>query len=288
MKRVLLWLAPLLGLSGAEPGEPPGSEQVTVCPLGAGGFAVYVGSRLLARDGVHLDLLRGSTLPCHHPLTQALHAPLVRAGGALGWERLPIPLRVHVDPRLPAGQAPLGGIEVHVSSRELLVARTALPQLPPEAWRHELLHSLSAPPPASSEVARRLWLTLEEGLVQYLTATPAQVDGPSVLAPDWEQLALPGYDPHELAHGWAVELAQAASARLELQAALDCLGAAPPAGTLRTLQQAARAFVERCPASVTPVLQQALRRWLPEEWQTSPLWPTEPTPSSAVFSAQAR
>lgn len=257
-------------------------------------LVLHVGSRLLARGGGRLELLRGAPLPCADGLVQTLQAALRDARSGLPPEHLPRPLRVHVDPRLPAGEAPLSGAEVHVSSRELLVTRAALGSLPTEVWRHELLHALAAPPPPASDVARRLWLTLEEGLVQYAaqhteqlapalggTAAPGL---PLPPPPVWEQLALPAYDPHELAQGWASEL-ERTRPLLELTAAVSCLSTPPAATAMATLQQAAQRFAERCPPAVAPVLQRALQRWLPEEWQAGS---GQPGAAAAAFSRGAR
>jgi hypothetical protein len=295
----LLALAAPLGLlvTGSEELDARAGAE-PACSLGAAGsaelhVAVHTGSRLLHREGGRLELRRGSALPCSAALAQQLQAELARAASALPIELLPRPLRVHVDPRLPAREAPLAGIEVHVSSRELLVARSALPELPEQAWRHELLHVLAAAPPEASEVARRLWLTLEEGLVQYATersfgsaaAAPAALQAPMAPpAPPWEQLALPAYDPHELAHGWASELRHSAPP-LELVDAVACASARPSA-PVHTLQQAALSFARRCPANVAPVLQEALQRWLPEEWQPQP--EPQAAPGSAAFFLEAR
>jgi hypothetical protein len=252
---------------GAPASAPPGDSARQLQ------LAVYEHSRLYASSAGRLQLRRGSPLACVDPLIPSLHAALLAASAGLPQQLLPQPLRIHIDPRLPADEAGLRGVEVHVSSRELLLERGALAALTAEAWRHELLHSLAAPPPPASEVARRLWLTLEEGLVEHaaLLGAPARAaeapmpPGLSSLPPVWEQLALPAYDPHELAHGWANELART-EPPLDLPSAVACLSAAPGATALHTLQHTAQAFVQRCPPDVAPVLQRALQRWLAEEW----------------------
>lgn len=254
--------------------------------------AVHLGSRLLARRDL-LELQRGVPLPCTDARVMSLQSTLLGAASSLPYDRVPRLLRIHLDPRLPSGEAPLGAAEVHVSSRELLITDAALAQLPARAWRHELLHVLAAAPPPASEVARRLWLTLEEGLVQYaaqrserLAALPGGREAPAfpaLPAPVWEQLALPVYDPHELAAGWASQL-ERAQPPLELPAAVACL-AAPAAAAVTTLHEAASGFVQRCPADVAPVLHLALQRWLPGEWGGGLAQPRALAADSAALSS---
>jgi hypothetical protein len=197
-------------------------------------------------------------------------APLSRALRGFPLERLHAPLAVHVDPRLPSREAPLAGIEVHVSSRELLVRASALSALPPDAWRHEVLHALAPAPASSTPEARRLWLTLEEALVTRLSEiapgaephgepTPTHLPGPR---PVDALLASPAYDPHALAAGLARELRRELTER-DAAPGLDCLGAPPAGGSPATPAAVFRRFAERCPAPVREALQRALARWWP-------------------------
>jgi hypothetical protein len=221
-------------------------------------------------------------------------------------ERLTAPLRVHVDPRLPARQAPLNGIEVHVSSRELLVASAALAELPAQAWRHELLHALAPAPPPLSRVGRQLWSTLEEGLVTFLTdvdggqraaASPMAAQdalehrdgsGPQLLPLiDW--LESPAYDPHPLAAGLAHELARTPA---EASPFLDCLTSEParpspepglpelglaPAGLPTELTGVFVAFVGRCPVGAQAHWATALQHW----------WGAPPAPGTGSARGKA-
>jgi hypothetical protein len=223
--------------------EPDGAVG---CELSSASVRVYEGSRLFDTREGRLTLMRGRTLPCEHPAARgvltAIEAALGSGVGRAIRERLAAPLHVHIDPRLPARQAALGGVEVHVSSREILVAGAALQELPERAWRHELLHALAPPPPPLSRAGRQLWSTLEEGLVAFLTdggagaaemwrarpeATQARAaDRRPALLPLIEWLESPAYDPHPLAAGLARELAEAGAPASSF---LDCLTLEPPA-----------------------------------------------------------
>lgn len=228
-------------------------DRAGSCVLSGGSARVHEGSRLSDTGDGRLTLTRGRTLPCDDLAARDVLAALEAAlgngtGGAIRQtldERRAI-LRIHVDPRLPARQAPLGGIEVHVSSRELLVERAALAALPDRAWRHELLHALAPSPPPLSRAGRQLWLTLEEGLVAFLTDVgdgPAADTLPSAplpagadaadgraadrrpqLLPLLEWLESPAYDPHPLAAGLARALENTGA---EASSLLDCLTADP-------------------------------------------------------------
>lgn len=211
------------------------------CVLPGASVRVFEGSRLFdAQDG-RLTLARGRTLRCDHPAARdVLGAIEVALGEGIGGavrERLAAPLQVHLDPRLPARHAALHGIEVHVSSRDILVERAALTALPERAWRHELLHALAPAPPPASRAGQKLWLTLEEGLVAFLTDVEAgrAMEAPFVgtdaasghaagaepqLLPLLEWLESPAYDPHPLAGGLARELGNLGA---EAASFLDCL-----------------------------------------------------------------
>jgi hypothetical protein len=270
LKRYLqLGLYGVVGSSYAD-GEPARHEAA--CQVHGVAVAVYEGSRLYDAEDERLALVRGRALACAHPYAQAVHAALSDPLARFPRERLLGPLRVHLDPRLPSAQAPLAGIEVHVTSRELLVTGAALGALGADAWRHELFHGLAAAPPAGSSSARRLWLTLEEGLVSHLAPNaadpapaPPGVDAhrePGEAA--FELLAVPAYDPHQLAEGFTQEL-ERASPQLAVEDAVACLAAVPqPAPhAVETLRSVVRRFAERCPANAARVLSRALAHWLP-------------------------
>ncbi len=215
--RFALCAAPL-GLSTASDGTV--TTTVGVCEVAGVSVETIEGSRLLQADRERLKLMRGRTLGCQHP--RARHVQAAVAGALAAWpldvhdrpgfrRRLPVPMRVHVNPRLPARQAPLAGIEVHVTTREVLVSSSALDALDAEVWRHELLHVLAARPPEASPIGRRLWLTLEEGVVEYLMGEtrgrrPAATHVAPPVLPALEWLASPAYDPHPLAEALAGEL----------------------------------------------------------------------------------
>jgi hypothetical protein len=198
-------------------------------------------------------------------------APLSRGLQGFPLERLRGPLAVHVDPRLPSREAPLAGIEVHVSTRELLVRSSALEALPPEAWRHEVLHTLAPPPASDTPQVKRLWLTLEEALVTRLSeiapgAEPHRepalphLDGPR---PVDALLASPAYDPHPLAASLVRELRREIAPETPALW-LDCLAAPPAEQPAATPAAVFRRFVERCPAPARQALGRALARWWPE------------------------
>ena len=251
-------------------GDVEPTAPVEPCPLAsAASVRVYEGSRLFAA-GDALALVRGHALGCQEPLAARVLAPLSRALRGFPLERLQAPLAVHVDPRLPSREAPLAAIEVHVSSRELLVRAAALEALAPEAWRHEVLHALAPPPTSSTPEAKRLWLTLEEALVTRLSEiapgaephpepAPLQLAGPR---PVDALLASPAYDPHPLAAGLARELRRELAER-DAAPGLDCLGAPPAGPSPATPAAVFRRFMERCPAPVREGLERALGRWWP-------------------------
>jgi hypothetical protein len=252
-------------------GDVAPARSVEPCPLpGAASARVYEGSRLFIA-GDELALVRGRALACRDPLAARVLEPLSRALRGFPLERLHAPLAVHVDPRLPSREAPLAGIEVHVSSRELLVRSAALDELPAEAWRHELLHALAPQPGVSTPEAKRLWLTLEEALVTRLVEiapgpgeprrepTPPRLDGPR---PVDALLASPAYDPHPLAAGLVRELRRETSGG-DAAPWLDCLGAPPSGRSPATPAAVFRRFAERCPAPVREALGHALARWWP-------------------------
>jgi hypothetical protein len=275
----------LMGMSDVEPENP------MPCSAAAASVRVYAGSRLLEAPGERLELARGRALGCDSSRVRRVLAELEGAFFSGLERRLPEPLGVHLDPLLPARHAPLAGIEVHVTSRELLVATSALDALGRESWRHELLHAMASAPPPLGAAARRLWLTLEEAIVGYLARTTitdrpdadaraaphaAQLEwglsGPNHVVPLLEWLASPAYDPHPLAAGLGRELERSAP-RPALEPWLDCLSAAPEGGPPRPLQPTAFAtalpaplagvfepFVTRCPAEVGAALSAALDR----------------------------
>lgn len=317
--RAALWLSPL-GLATASDGTV--TDAAPACEVAGARVEIIEGSRLLHGRRERLDLVRGRVLGCEHP-----HARRVLAGVAaalpLGGsdrpqpgERLPEPVRVHVDPRLPAPQAPLAGIEVHVTTREVLVTSRALPALDGAAWRHELLHVLAAPPPDLTPMSRRLWLTLEEGVVEYLArqrppergagfAVPRPVQGaPGSLAPPplpaLEWLASPAYDPHPLARGLARELHRV-EPHATLERWLSCLSVAPsmsgggrgsdglsraeaaPSGTgPGAIASVFGLFTSRCSPDTASTLSAAIERW----WVTPHPEP-EPLGQSAPRTARA-
>jgi hypothetical protein len=285
---------------------------------------VFASSRLFEAPGDRLELLAGRQLDCASlPVRQLLAAlePALATVGRLGESfeatsapssgaaregiergRFGAPLRVHLDPALPSRQAPLASIEVHVSSRELLVARSVLDQLEPEVWRHELLHTIAAPPPEGASPARRLWLTLEEGLVEHVerastgagrTALPSDAVGvaPSERAesvllmrralPAAALLADPAYDPHPLAAGLARELERGERA-VPLGAWMDCLAAPPSALPARAAaSDVFRVFAGRCSLAAADELSRAIGRWWVEA-------EPPPAPLASVRKAAAR
>lgn len=290
--------AGLLALAAAGDNEPLVESP---CAVAGAEVALYEGSRLFEAPGARLDLVRGWPLSCTQPSARRVLDTLRAALSRFPRERLRSPLRVHLDPRLPARHAPLGGVEVHVTSREILVASARLDAFGPEVWRHELLHTLAAPPPPGPADARRLWLTLEEALVGLLAASlplapngalaplesssppnapgggspipaaprPGMAPLPPAPLPASAWLASPGYDPHPLASGLTRTL-QKAAPRPDLDAWLRCLetpalppapAPAPPSARSGQLARVLRRFAERCPPGVAPELRQALERW---------------------------
>jgi hypothetical protein len=306
--RLALGLGALV-LSAASDAEP--RPNAAPCRISGVAVQVFAGSRLFEAPDDRLELLAGRQLDCGGlPVRQLLAAlepalgTLARVGGSLqanleptldtgssaaagGLERgrFRKPLRVHLDPTLPRRQAPLAGVEVHVGRRELLVARSVLDELGPEVWRHELLHMVAAPPPEGPSPARRLWLTLEEGLVAHVerastragrTALSSDAVGiepgePGELAasslqarralPAAALLADPAYDPHPLAAGLALELERGGPV-VPIEAWVDCLAAGPRELPARAAaSDVFRAFVERCSLDAASELSRAIGRW---------------------------
>lgn len=255
---LLLWAA----VGPAQPARAPAASQT----LRGLTLRVYEGSQLVAGGDERLTLVPGQALAPERPAAAAVSLQLERA--LAGLPELPFehPLDVHLDPRLPPGQAALGGLEVHVSSRSLLVTRGALEAAATGVWRHELLHALAAAPPAHAQSgARHLWLALEEGLVQYLagslgvppSARHASLTASAREVPYWaEALASPGYDPHPLAAQLARSLRDI-DPQPELHDWLPCLAAAPEQAAV-TLGALPLRFAERCPAGAARQLRQAL------------------------------
>src|SRR5688572_13448680 len=155
--RTLALAAGALALAGASDTE---RDESSPCRAAAVGVRVYQGSRLFEARGERLELVRGRTLDCHDARVRRVLEPLGDALLDFPGQRLREPLQVHLDPRLPARHAPLTGIEVHVTSREVLLASAIAGTIGPEEWRHELMHTLAATPPETGAEARRLWLTL--------------------------------------------------------------------------------------------------------------------------------
>ena len=255
-----------MGVGPAQPARAPdASQQVRGVTL-----RVYESSQLVAADAERLELVPGRTLAPEAPAAAAVALQLRRALDSLPPLPFERPLQVHLDPRLPPGQAALGGLEVHVSSRALLITRSALAAAATSAWRHELLHALAAAPPEHGPSgARHLWLALEEGLVQYLAGAPEAERAPPELPPHaehavpyWaEALASPGYDPHPLAAQLAGALRDI-DPRPDLLAWLPCL-VAPPGHAAMSLAELPRRFAERCPAGAASRLRQALGARVP-------------------------
>jgi hypothetical protein len=307
-----------LVLSVASDAEP--RQAAAPCRVSGVAVQVFASSRLFEAPGDRLELLAGRPLDCGSlPVRQVLAAlePALASLDRLdasfeasssaapeGIERgrFSAPLRLHLDPALPSRQAPLAGIEVHVSRRELLVARSVLDELRSEVWRHELLHTIAAPPPESPSPARRLWLTLEEGLVAHVeraatrarpTALPsdAGATGPSELAasvllarralPAAALLSDPAYDPHPLAAGLARELEQGGRA-VSVAAWIDCLAARPSALPARAAaSDVFGAFAGRCSVAAANELSRAIGRWWVEA-------EPPPAPLASVRKAAAR
>lgn len=280
------WAAPLAAALLAHADDT--AREAAPCSARGTPVLVYEGSRLFEAGAAQLALARGRVMACARAST--VIAALGRALESLPSERLGAPVRVHVDPRLPSREAPVTDIEVHATSREILVAGAALAHLPAAAWTHELLHALAPPPPVASLVGRRLWLTLEEGLVSYLTLAlepnasegVAAIGERDALTDAWEELALPEYDPHSLARGLTVELSSRAPEPQEnVDALLDCLMTPPAPGDTDKLREVAGAFVSRCGPEPARLLASATGRWLPE-----PLSPW-PQPAARVVAARA-
>ncbi|HTV20775.1 MAG TPA: hypothetical protein VMG12_18955 [Polyangiaceae bacterium] len=167
-----LWVLAMAGGSDAEP-----LHEATPCWVSGVAVQPFAGSRLFEAPGDRLELLAGHSLDCGDAALQPVLAAIAQALEGLPPEPFRRPLRVHLSPRLPPRQAPIAGVEVHVTRRELLVApaaleelqgRQGLGELAQEMWRHELLHALAPAPPELPLEARRLWLTLEEGLVTFV------------------------------------------------------------------------------------------------------------------------
>jgi hypothetical protein len=297
--RALAGGAGALALAGASDTE---RDESGPCPATDVEVRVYQGSRLFDGRGERLELVRGRGLDCDDARVRRMLAPLGDALLDFPRERLRRPLEIHLDPRLPARQAPLAGIEVHVTSREVLMTSAAMGAIGPEVWRHELLHTLAATPPETPAEARRLWLTLEEGVVGYLTITtgarrergvpapnpplvPASEPMASVV-PLLEWLGSPAYDPHPLAAGLARELDRIAP-DAPLDPWLDCISAEPAAEHVEGRRAATsrpfaaplpaalaavfRAFVGRCPTDVQSTLSTAVAGWWGEPLTGRPL-----------------
>jgi hypothetical protein len=308
-----------LVLSVASDAEP--RQEAPPCRVSGVAVQVFASSRLFEAPGDRLELLAGRQLDCGSlPVRQVLaalepalasldesfearsHSSSGAAPEGIARGRFAAPLRVHLDPALPLRQAPLAGIEVHVSRRELLVARSVLGELGPEVWRHELLHTIAAPPPEGASPARRLWLTLEEGLVEHVErastrAGPAALPSDGVAIETSERaasvllaqralpaaalLADPAYDPHPLAAGLAHELERGGLA-VPVGAWVDCLAARPSALPARAAaSDVFRAFAGRCSLAAANELSRAVGRWWVE---------AEPPPASlaSVRKAAAR
>jgi hypothetical protein len=293
--------AGVLALSLSSDTEP---DRATPCRAAASAVQIHGGSRLFDGPGERLELVRGRALACDDPRARRVLAGIGRALADFPRERLHEPLRIHLEPRLPARQAPLSGIEVHVTSREVLLASAALGGLGPEAWRHELFHTLAAAPPPMSSAARRLWLTLEEGVVGYLTLATASAPERDAreaivesritpttkplahLLPLLEWLSSPAYDPHPLAAGLTRELARVGP-RASLEAWLDCLSATPnterdraDSGTTAAeapgtrlpapLRATFRLFIGRCSPPARAAFSTALAGWWGEPLMAEP------------------
>jgi hypothetical protein len=270
LARSALLVAPaLLALRGDDL-----ARELAACSVRGAEVQIYRGSTLFKSSESQLTLSRGRALACSSDPAVVVLAALEEALESFPSERLRGPLRVHLDPRMPRGEAPVASIEVHATSRELLLRSEAALQLPRTAWTHELLHALAPPPPVLVLGARRLWLTLEEGFVACLTAAfepghenaviPADHDQ---LAGSWEQLALPEYDPHALAAGFTRELMReypGPRAPEMLGELLDCLAAETGPPPSERLRHVAHSFVARCAPGPQRLLEAAARSWLPQ------------------------
>jgi hypothetical protein len=319
-----------LVLSVASDAEP--RQEASPCRVSGVAVQVFASSRLFEAPGDRLELLAGRQLDCGSlPVRQVLaalepalaslanldesfearsHSSSGASPEGIARGRFAAPLRVHLDPALPSRQAPLAAIEVHVSRRELLVARSVLGELGPEVWRHELLHTIAAPPPEGAGPARRLWLTLEEGLVEHVErastrAGPAALPSDGVAIENSDAVAIetseraasvllaqralpaaalladPAYDPHPLAAGLARELERGGLA-VPVGAWVDCLAARPSALPARAAaSDVFRAFAGRCSLAAANELSRAVGRWWVE---------AEPPPASlaSVRKAAAR
>lgn len=286
------WGAPLAALLLATRGDDT-PQQAAPCRARGAQVLVYEGSRLFESSASQLALARGRVSSCAGPRASGVIAALERALESFPSERLGAPVRVHVDPRLPSHERPVTGIEVHATSREILAEGAALARLPAAAWKHELLHTLAPPPPFTSPVPRRLWLTLEEGLVTYLARAfeprPHASAGTSewgALPGAWEELALPEYDPHALARELALELSRSApEPSAAQQGLLDCLMTDPVPAARETLREVSGTFVSRCERDAAALLAAAAGRWLPEP--LSP-WPQPGAPVLAARETETR
>jgi hypothetical protein len=287
----LVPLALLLG-SNLVSDRDASADAVTACWVRGVRVEVYAGSELARASASQLALVRGRALPCASGHARAVSGAIAQVLGAVPALQLSEPLRVHVDPRLPARQAPVNGIEVHASSREILLDAGALFELPLAAWRHELFHAVSAPPPVTALAPRQLWLTLEEGLVGYLTFLTEPGAGARGrfgvepgFVPAWEELGGDAFDPHPLARQLTRELIETAP-RLSAAAWLDCARAQPlPAGGSEALHDVALGFVSRCALPARQALAAAASRWLPGP--LSP-WPSPRAGEVTAPSAKTR
>jgi hypothetical protein len=253
-----------------------------LCTARGVGVEIVSGSRLRSGAGERMDLQRGWSVECQTPRARAVLARIDEAVQLPWLRRLQQPIIVHLDPQLPPGQAKIRGIEVHATSREILVATERLAELGAGVWRHELFHTLASPLPLGSRVARRVALTLEEGLVQHATrlaGNPGDVEASACSGwvdpecAEWEQLALPAYDPHPLAAGLACELSRA-EPPLDAVGSLDCLQRSATSAevhSLETIRESVRWFTSGCSPAGERALVHAIQRWLPE---SLPFWPT--------------
>ena len=241
---------------------------------------VYEGTRFRSRNKGELTATPSRALQCAHPIVRALRAQLQAALVGFPKQHTSTRLVVHADPQLPTQHAQLRGIEVQLSSGALLIDSSMVPELPRSVWRHELVHATALRQLPKSTVARRLVLTIEEGIADFVAArleNQPLVGTESIgetrdlskpltqLDRSFETLSLPGFTPHVLSRGLARALwGQPES--LRATAALRCLRSLWANTTaLSGIRDVLQAFVASCPAEQHPIVKTALMQWVPQE-----------------------
>jgi hypothetical protein len=287
------WLLALAASSialaaSALPGERPSAADLARCRAGdepsTARIEFYTGSRLRA-DGI---LETGRRAGCGESAAAARAIAGVREALLLVPNHLrPQTVRVHLDPALPSGAAPLALLETHVESASLFARSSGAADVDPSVWLHELAHLRARGTRPNGRIQRRIYAAIEEGVADYYAAVfrgdprLSHAEGardlerpPRVPAEYWVTLLDPVFDPHPF--GW--ELA-AALWRIDrkpgplLEDLIEGLSAHSaaaklPAEPVATPTNVARSFVTRCPARSRRAIAGALTRAFGVELET--------------------